>query len=195
MIHLPNWHDNHLVRVILGKQRKPLGFLLLFLLALGISIAVALQYEPPGFTQVEFTNTDTGHVIFVDALRDGEPIVLTWHNSIFDLDVTEEFTVTSGILIQHSVMFADPRDIPPMIARPEDLEDLYHTGGPFIVRGIAKPFTRITYRIGEIGNPQFHIRSQIIALKPIVGFGGRVTLSTRHTRVIDFLRLAPIGIQ
>ena len=180
---------------MLGKQRKPLGALLLFLLALGFSIALVLQYEPPGFTKIEFTNTDTGQVIFVDALRDGEPIILTWHNSIFDLDVTEEFTATNGMLVQHTVMFADPRGIPPMIARPEDLEDLYHTGGPFVVRGIAKSFTRITYRIGEIGNPQFHIHSRIIALKPIVGFGGRVTLSTRHARVIDFLRLTPIGIQ
>jgi hypothetical protein len=55
------------------------------------------------------------------------------------------------------------------------------------VRGIAKSFTQITYRIGEIGNPQFFIRGQAIALQPAVGFGGRVHLSARVPRGVELV--------
>lgn len=145
-------------------------------------LAFVSQIELPGYTQFDLADPDANALIFSAALRDGEPVVLTWRNSIFDLDVTEEFTATNGMLVQHAVTFADPRGAPPMVARPQDLADLYHTGGPFTVRGIAKPFTRITYRIGEIGNPQFHICEQVIALQPRVGFGGRVVLTTGRVR-------------
>ncbi|MBI5305188.1 MAG: hypothetical protein HY868_23860 [Chloroflexi bacterium] len=164
------------------RRTIPILVSLLFLL---VAVILGLQAELPGFTQLELTDPETGRTIFSAALRDGEPVVLTWHNSIFDLDVTEEFTATNGMLIEHAVTFADPRGTPPMVAAPQDLDDLFHTGGPFAVRGIAKPFTRITYRIGEIGNPQFHIRDRVIALKPEVGFGGRVTLTTHRARVRD----------
>ncbi len=157
-----------------------------WLIVLICSVLFAAQVELPEYTQLTIAAPDSEQTLYFAALRNGEPVVLKWHNSIFDLDVTEEFTATNGTLIQHAVTFADPRGVPPMVARPQDLDDLYHTGGPFTVRGIAKPFTHITYRIGEIGNPQFHIRGQVIALKPAVGFGGRVTLTTGVTRMADW---------
>jgi len=175
-----------MLRPFVFNMRRIVFLLTLFLLVLTL-LAFILQFELPGYTQFTLVDPDTHTRIFSAALRDGEPVMLTWHNSIFDLDVTEEFTATNGMLVQHAVTFADPRGTPPMVARPQDLADLYHTGGPFVVRGIAKPFTRITYRIGEIGNPQFHIHGQTIALKPVVGFGGRVILTVEKIRGIAWL--------
>lgn len=151
------------------------------------SLIYFLLLELSGYTLIELTDPDSGRVIYASALHDGEQVALNWHNSLFDLDVTEEFTATQGMLIEHTVMFADPRGRPPVLASPNDLEDLFHTGGPFVVQGVAKTFTEITYRIGEIGNPKFVIRGRTIELKPIVGFGGRVHLGTHVPRGVELV--------
>jgi hypothetical protein len=90
-------------------------------------------------------DAETGRRIFVAILRDGEQVALVWRNSLFNLEVTEVFVAENSILIQTEVMFADPRGMPPMRAPPQDLDDLYHTGGPFTMQGLRKRFTRIIY--------------------------------------------------
>ncbi len=160
-----------------------LAFTLISLLVLWLVSAVAR----PGYTRLALTDAETGRKILVAVLRDGEPVVLTWHNSIFDLDVTEEFIVERGRLIQTSVTFADPRGVPPMPASPQDLDDLYHTGGAFAVRGLAKPFERIVYRVGEIGKPKLRVRERVVEFEPAVGFGGRIVLTAQAANLSDWL--------
>ncbi len=161
----------------------------IFALGVGCALVVGLlaQIVLPGWTRIELTDGDTGRVIHVAVARDGELLTLDWHNSLFDLDVTEEFVADSGRIIQTSVTFADPRGVPPMLATPQDLDDLYHTGGPFVVRGLRKPFTQIIYRIGEIGNPQMRIRDRVVDFKREVGFGGRIVLATRAPRAYEIV--------
>jgi len=138
--------------------------------------------RPRGLTWLELTDAETGREIFAGALSDGEEIVLTWKNSLFNLTVTEGFAARAGRLDLTRVTFADPRGLPPPLAAPEDLDDLYHTGGPFHVEGLARPLTRVVFRIGAIGNPIMTIASQPIHLKQEVGFGGAVRLQTRIPR-------------
>jgi len=137
----------------------------------------------PGFTRIELTDGETARVIWAAMVRDGAPITLRWHNSLFDLDVIEEFVTENGVLIQTAVTFADPRGIPPPLVAPEQVDDLYHTGGAFSARGLRRPFTRIAYRVGEIGNPKMTIGARVIEFKQEVGFGGSIVLTTRAVSI------------
>lgn len=138
------------------------------------------RIQAPGYTRLDLTDAKTGSKLLSVTLRDGEPITLTWKNSLFGLDVTEVFIAQSGALIQTEVTFADPRGAPPPLVSSRDVDDLYHTGGPFSAQGLAKPFTRIVYRVGEIGEPKMHARDRAIEFKREVGFGGQVVLTANR---------------
>jgi hypothetical protein len=135
--------------------------------------------RPRGLTWLELTDAGSGRIIFAGALGYDEPIVLSWKNSLFKLDVTEVFAARAGRLDLTQVTFADPRGLPPPAARPEDLDDLYHTGGSFHVEGLARPLTHAVFRIGEIGNPTLAIAGRTIHFKQEVGFGDAVHLQAR----------------
>ena len=132
-----------------------------------------------GETLVQLTHGDTGKRISCTVLRDGETLILSWTNSLFRLLVTETYVAEGGMLVQTGVTFADPSGNEPPIVNPEDVEDLYHTGGPFKANGLSQPFRRIVFRIGEIGNPVLKIRDHAIASAKEVGFGGSVILESR----------------
>jgi|GEM_PF-281919 len=153
--------------------------------ALVLLLGFASQITAPGFTRVELRDAATGREIFTAILRDGAPITLTWRNSLFNLDVTEAFVVENGALIQTEVTFADPRarSVPPPVVAPSDVNDLYHTGGAFSAKGLRRPFTRIAYRVGEIGDPKMTIGARVIEFKREVGFGGSIVLTTRAVSV------------
>lgn len=150
-------------------------------------VGFAVRLDAPGFTRVELRDDAHARVIFAAILRDGTPVTLTWRNSLFDLDVTEAFVTESGALIQTEVTFADPRGLPPPIVSPRDVDDLYHTGGPFSAKGIRRPFTRIAYRVGEIGNPKMTIGARVIVFKEEVGFGGGIVLTTRAVNLFEMV--------
>ena len=63
-----------------------------------------------------------------------------------------------------------------------EVEDLYHTGGPFTAKGLDRPFSRIVYRVSEVGTPKMELGSRIVDFKQVVGFGGAVVLTTSHPR-------------
>jgi hypothetical protein len=149
------------------------GLILLLLIGLG----VLLQAPAAGYTRVELTQADTGKTILSIVLRDGEQAVLTWRNSLFDLEVTEVFQAQAGMLILDQVTFADPRGLPPPTVSPADVDDLYQTGGPFTARGLDRPFRRVAFRVAEIGEPKLKIRDRVVAFKQEVGFGGGVILT------------------
>lgn len=168
------------------SKRKRVSLLLLLLI--GVMPAwLAFQMPMPGFTRLQLTNVETERKIFSAILRDGEPITLTWRNSLFNLDVTETFIAENGRLIQTGVTFADPRGLPPPIVSPADVDDLYHTGGAFSAQGLRRPFTHIAYRVGEIGEPKLTIGTRVIAFKQEVGFGGRIELTTQSVSPIELL--------
>lgn len=157
------------------------------LCVLGLAAAAGLVLSPRaegprGLTWLELTDAQTGRTIFAGALGPDEEIVLTWRNSLFGLTVTEGFAARAGRLDLTRVTFADPEGRPPPAARPEDLDDLYHTGGPFHVEGLARPLSRVVFRVGEIGNPTLTVAGRTIHLKQEVGFGGAVRLQTRRPR-------------
>ena len=127
-------------------------------------------------TWLELTDTQSGVRIAAQALKDGEEVILTWRNSLFGLRVKEVFVARGGRLDLTQVTFEDPRGLPPALVRPEDLDDLYQTGGPFRAEGLSKPFTRIIFRVGEIGDPKLQIGRQVVQLAGHVGFGGAVLL-------------------
>jgi hypothetical protein len=135
-----------------------------------------------GYTRVELAKAGAGTKIVSVILRDGEEIVLTWKNSLFGLRVTEVFQAQRGTLILTEVTFADPQGPAPPSVASTDVDDLYHTGGPFSARGLTKPFTQVVYRVGEIGDPKLKIRDRVVAFKKQVGFGGAVVLTARIPR-------------
>jgi hypothetical protein len=129
------------------------------------------------YTRVALTEAETGRKVFSAVLRDGEQAVLTWRNSLFGLDVTEVFRAGQGMLVLDQVTFADPRGLPPPVVLPADVDDLYHTGGPFTASGLGKSFSRVVYRVGEIGNPKMTIRDRTVIFTQEVGFGGGLILT------------------
>ena len=150
---------------------KRLGLVLLIVLA---SLS---QIPAEGYTRIDLTDGETGRKLFSSMLRDGEQLVMSWLNSLFRLPVTEVFLVQQGVLILDEVTFADHRGVPPPEVAPEDVDDLYQTGGPFTAHGLGKSFRRVTYRVGEIGNPTMRIKDREVAFKREVGFGGVVILT------------------
>jgi hypothetical protein len=139
--------------------------------------------RPRGLTWLELSDADSGRKIFAGALGCDEEIVLTWKNSLFHLTVTEVFAARTGHLELTRVTFADPQGRPPPAARPEDLDDLYHTGGPFRVAGLSRPLTRAVFRVSEIGNPALAIAGRTIHFKQEVGFGGAVLMQARKPQL------------
>jgi hypothetical protein len=130
-----------------------------------------------GYTRIALTEANTGRSVFSAVLRDGEQAVLTWRNSLFGLDVTEVFQARQGTLVLDQVTFADPRGVPPPVVSPAEVDDLYHTGEPFTVSGLDKSFSRVVYRVGEIGNPKMTIRERVVSFTQEVGFGGGLILT------------------
>ena len=59
-------------------------------------------------TRIELSDAETGRKISAQSVRDGEEIVLTWRNSLFDLMVTEVFVARDGRLDLTQVTFEDP---------------------------------------------------------------------------------------
>jgi len=128
---------------------------------------------------------EAGRELLRAVLRDGEPVTLSWRNSQFGLDVTEGYFVREGVLIQDRVTFALPGGPSPPRVSPGDVADLFHTGGPFDARGLARPFTRIVYRVGEIGDPRMEAGGRVVSFKKEVGFGGRVVLDAFRAGLRD----------
>jgi hypothetical protein len=152
-----------------------------------IALWFLFWFAVPGYTRIDLTEEGRAAKILTAILPDGERVTLTWRNSQFGLDVTEAFFTRSGVLIQDRVTFAAPDGTPPPRVSPKDVDDLFHTGGAFDARGLSRPFTRIVYRIGEIGNPKLQVQNRTIALKKEAGFGGRVILTASRPVVYEIL--------
>jgi hypothetical protein len=164
-------------------KRKALFLALLFLL-----VAVLLsQLSLPGYTRIQLRENGTGRKIISHVLRDGEETVLRWKNSLFGLQVTEVFQARRGRLVLTTVTFADPQGPAPPVVRPSDVDDLFHTGGAFTARGLDRPFERITYRVGEIGEPRMKIGAREVGFKQEVGFGGGVVLTATAAKAFEIL--------
>ena len=142
---------------------------------------------PSGYTRIVLTEDGKGREIFSAIVPDGERVTLTWRNSQFGLHVTEGFFARSGVLVQDQVTFSDPGGPPPPRVSPRDVDDLYHTGGPFDARGLSRPFQRIVYRIGEIGDPKMQLLNETVSFKQAAGFGGRVILTTTRPALYEIL--------
>jgi hypothetical protein len=141
---------------------------------------------PAGHTWLELTDAETGRRIASQLLSDGERLVLTWRNSLFHLPVTEEFVAKDGILTLTEIVFADPTGREPPRVRPEDVDDLYHTGGPFRAEGLSRPFSRVVFRVGEIGQPTIKVGNHLVHLAREVGFGGAVLLVARRPSLYEW---------
>jgi hypothetical protein len=145
----------------------------------GAVIGLWLLSRPvSGYTRIELTDPDAERKLASFVLRDDEQVVLTWRNSIWGLDVTEVFVAKSGLLIQTEVTFAQPDGPPPPRVTPQDVDGLYHTGGAFSAKGLARPLHQVVYRVGELGRPKMRVQDHAIEFLPLVGFGGRVVLTT-----------------
>jgi hypothetical protein len=155
----------------------------LFLIGLG----VLSQFSPAGYTRIVLTEESRGEKILSVTVPDGEPLTLTWRNSQFGYRVTEVFYARRGQIIQDQVPFADPSGPPPSRVSAADVADLYPPGAPFDARGLNRPFSRIVYRIGEIGDPRIQVKNRTAALKKAAGFGGRVILTTARPKLYEFL--------
>jgi hypothetical protein len=166
-------------------RRKTTIIILISLSLLGFGLLS--QFTPSGYTRIDLTEEGGGRKILSVVVPDGEPVTLTWRNSLFGLRVTEVFHAREGLLIQDQVTFSDPNGPPPPRVSARDVDDLYHTGGAFDARGLARPFSRIVYRIGEIGNPRIQVKNRTAALKQAAGFGGRVILATSRPRLFEIV--------
>ncbi len=132
-----------------------------------------------GAVRLVLTDADTGRTILSQPLEDSERAVLTWTNSLFHLTVTEVFVAHPGRLELDSVTFADPTGAPAPRVRPEQLDELYHTGGPFHVEGIARPVGRVVFRVGQIGHPVLQVSDRSIRFFDEVGFGGAIVMEVK----------------
>jgi hypothetical protein len=166
-------------------RRKIKIITLIFLSLLGLGLLS--QATPAGYTRIELTEEDRGEKILSVVAPDGEPVTLTWRNSQFGLHVTEGFFARNGFLVQDRVTFSDPGGPPPPRVSARDVDDLFHTGGAFDARGLSRPFSRIVYRIGEIGDPRISVKNRTAALKMATGFGGRVILTTARPKLYEIL--------
>jgi hypothetical protein len=144
-------------------------------------------WTPTGYTRIALIDEGSRGTILSVVVPYNERVILTWRNSQFGLDVTEVFFARSGVLVQDQVTFAAPDGSPPPIVSPQDVADLYHTGGAFDARGLSRPFSRIVYRIGEIGDPKMRVQNKTVALKPVAGFGGRVILTTARPALHEII--------
>lgn len=161
--------------------------IVILLCALPVGLWLLLRIVPPGYTRIDLMEADKGPNLLSAVLQDGERVTLTWRNSQFGLDVTETFFARSGVIVQDRVVFAAPDGTPPPRVSVQDVDDLFHTGGAFDARGLSRPFTRIVYRIGEIGNPRLQVQNRTITFKGAAGFGGRVVLSASRPSVYEIL--------
>jgi hypothetical protein len=166
------------------RTRLAVAAILVILLVMWLSSRVIVLGR---YTRLELTDAETGRKIAAQSVKDGKEVVLTWRNSLFGLGVTEVFVAREGRLDLTQVTFEDPRGETPPAAKPEDLDDLYHTGGPFRVTGLSRPFTRIIFRVGEIGDPRLKVEKQSIRVVEQVGFGGAVLLVAKRPDFLSFL--------
>jgi hypothetical protein len=160
-------------------MRSPRRVLAACLILLPVLALAAWTLAPAGSTWLELTDAGTGRRILSQLLPDNERLVLTWTNSLFGLPVTEVFVADGGTLTLTTITFADPGGREPPRVRPEDVDDLYHTGGPFRAEGLSRPVSRVVFRVGEIGNPTIRIGSRVVQFAREVGFGGAVLLVAR----------------
>ena len=167
-------------------MRRSTTIITLIALAL-LGCGLLSQVTPSGYTRIELTEEGRGEKILSVVAADGEPVILTWRNSQFGLKVTEVFYARGGLIIQDQVTFSDPAGPPPPRVSAQDVDDLYHTGGTFAARGLNRPFSRIIYRIGEIGDPRIQVKNKTAALKQAVGFGGRVILTTTKPKLYEIM--------
>ena len=165
------------------RKITTITMLSLSLLGLGLLSQVTLS----DYTRIELTAEGRGGKILFVVAPDGEPMTLTWRNSQFGLHVTEVFFARDGALIQDQVTFSNPGGLSPPHVSAHDVEDLYHTGGTFDARGLARPFSRIVFRIGEIGDPRIEVNNRTVVLKKAAGFGGRVVLTTARPKLYEIL--------
>jgi len=164
------------------SRRRVLAAGLVFVPVLCLS---AWLLAPPGQTWLELTDERTGREIVSRLLPDGETVVLTWTNSLFRLPVTEVFVAGSGVLTLTEITFADPAGREPPRVRPTDVDDLYHTGGPFKAEGLSRPVTRVVFRVGEIGRPALKVGHRVVRFADEVGFGGAVLLTARPASFVQ----------
>jgi hypothetical protein len=162
------------------STRRVLAACLVFLPVLCLS---AWLLVPPGHTWLELRDERTGRKIVSRLLPDGETVVLTWTNSLFRLPVTEVFVAGSGVVTLTEITFADPAGREPPHVKPEDVDDLYHTGGPFKAEGLSRPVSRVVFRVGEIGRPALTVGNRVVRFADEVGFGGAVLLTARPATV------------
>ena len=167
-------------------MRSALIGLFLWVAFLGL-LLLSQVVIPAGYTRIELVAEEGGKRILSDVVPDGEPVTLTWRNSLFGLDVTEVFLARSGVLVQDQVTFSAPDGSPPPRVSVRDIDDLYQTGGAFDARGLSRPFSRIVYRIGEIGDPKLRVKKKTAALKREAGFGGRVILATSRPALHEII--------
>ena len=158
-----------------------------------LAVVLLSRIAPAGYTRIDLTEDGEGGKILSAVVPDGERVTLTWRHSQFGLHVTEVFIARSGVLVQDRVTFAVPGGPPPPRVSPRDVEDLYHTGGAFDARGLSRPFRRLVYRIGEIGDPKMHIQNRTVAFRQAAGFGGRLVLTATRPALheIVWLRSPP----
>jgi hypothetical protein len=167
-------------------MRRNLTIIILISLSF-LGLGFLSQFSPSGYTRIELTVAESGEKILSVVVPDGEPVMLTWRNSQFGLRVTELFYARGGLIIQDQVTFASPDGSPPPRVSARDVDDLYHTGGAFDARGLSRPFSRIVYRIGEIGDPKIRVKNKTAALKKAAGFGGRVILTSAMPKLYEIL--------
>jgi len=147
------------------------------------------RIAPSGYTRIDLMGEEQGREIFSAVVPDGERVTLTWRNSQFGLHVTEGFFARSGVLVQDQVTFSAPDGSPPPRVSPRDVDDLFHTGGAFDARGLYRPYQRIVYRIGEIGDPKMLVQNRTVSFKQAAGFGGRVVLTATRPALHEILWL------
>jgi hypothetical protein len=157
--------------------------------AILLALVAVSRIEPPGYTRIDLAKEGGGGNVLSAVVRDGEQVTLTWRNSQFGLHVAEVFLARGGELVQDRVTFSAPGGAPPPRVSPRDVDDLYHTGGAFDARGLSRPFRRIVYRIGEIGDPKLQVQGRSVSFLEAAGFGGRLILTAARPELREILRL------
>jgi hypothetical protein len=165
-----------------GRRIIPLLFLFILILALWLPLKIV----PAGYTRIDLTGGD-GRPMLSVVLPDGKTLVFSWRNSLFGLQVKEIFSARGGVLVLSSVTFADPGGTAPPRVPAEEVDDYYHTGGAFRAEGLSRPFTKVVYLIGEIGDPKMQAGGRTIHFKREMGFGGRVILTTARPNLYEIL--------
>jgi hypothetical protein len=121
-------------------------------------------------------NSETGAVIAVFPVNDGEEFSITFIHSVNQTPVTDVYQIKSGrIHVVRTVYYSFGAGVQSEIGEGESLA--YGPDGAMIVSGFNRPMDRLSYIVGTVSDHTLEIGGEKISLRELCGRNTRVQLT------------------